>query len=77
MDGLVLISDSDSWLSQSVTQSFEDMDDSAMMAAHAPRGMESPRGDDESLVGIESILALLQGTSAVDFASWLFGASTA
>ncbi|KAF3029927.1 hypothetical protein E8E15_010303 [Penicillium rubens] len=33
---------------QSVTQSFEDMDDSAMMAAHAPRGMESPRGDDES-----------------------------
>ncbi|KAJ6162889.1 hypothetical protein N7497_002868 [Penicillium chrysogenum] len=33
---------------QSVTQSFEDMDDSAMMAANAPRGMESPRGDDES-----------------------------
>ncbi|KAJ5477908.1 hypothetical protein N7530_003417 [Penicillium desertorum] len=33
---------------QSVTQSYEDMDDSAMMAANAPRGMESPRGDAES-----------------------------
>ncbi|CAG7963022.1 unnamed protein product [Penicillium nalgiovense] len=33
---------------QSVTQSFEDMDDSAMMAANVPRGRESPRGDAES-----------------------------
>ncbi|CAG8906215.1 unnamed protein product [Penicillium egyptiacum] len=33
---------------QSVTQSFEDMDDSAMTAANVPRGMESPRGDAES-----------------------------
>ncbi|KAJ5504062.1 hypothetical protein N7463_006936 [Penicillium fimorum] len=33
---------------QSVTQSFEDMDDSAMMADNVPRGMESPLGDAES-----------------------------
>jgi hypothetical protein len=33
---------------QSVTQSFEDMDESALMPANIPRGMESPHADAES-----------------------------
>ena len=33
---------------QSVTQSYEDLDDSAMMGANVPRGMDSPLGDAES-----------------------------
>jgi hypothetical protein len=33
---------------QSVTQSYEDLDDSAMMGASAPRGLDSPLGDAES-----------------------------